>query len=68
MYHKVPVYTFPVNAQCIRPAVPGGKAYPDAELILAPPATPELVLIDEGMVNTLLSEYKSHFPKEPSKG
>lgn len=31
------------------------------------PATPEPVLIDEGMVNNMLSEYKSHFPKEISK-
>ena len=68
MYYKAPGHTFPDNAQCIRPAVPGGKAYPGAELILTPPATPKPVLIDEGMVNTMLSEYKSHFPKELPKG
>lgn len=51
----------------IRPAVPEGKAYPGAELILSPPATPELVLIDEGMVSTMLNEYKSHFPTNTSK-
>lgn len=68
MYYKAPGHMFPDNAQCIRPAVPGGKAYPGAELILTPPATPEPVLIDEGMVNTMLSEYKSHFPKELPKG
>jgi hypothetical protein len=47
-------------------AVPEGKAYPGAELILTPPATPEAVLIDEGMVSNMLNEYKSHFPKEAS--
>lgn len=68
MYYKAPGHTFPDHAQCIRPAVPGGKAYPGAELILTPPVTPELVLIDESMVNSLLCEYKSHFPKELPKG
>ena len=51
----------------IQGAVPEGKAYPGAELILTPPATPEPVLIDESMVNNMLSEYKSHFPKVISK-
>jgi hypothetical protein len=37
--------------------------YPGAELILTPPAAPEPVLIDEGMGNNMLNEYKSHFPK-----
>lgn len=55
--------SFPDNTQCIRPAVPNGKAYPGAELILTPPATPEPVTIDETMVNQMQSEYKSHFPK-----
>ena len=68
MYHKAPGRACPDNTQCIRPAVPGGKAYPGAELILTPPATPEPVLIDEGMVTNMLSEYKSHFPKEISTG
>lgn len=68
MYYRAPGHTCPNNAKCIRPAVPGGKAYPGVELILTPPTTPEPVLIDEGMMNTMLSEYKSHFPKEPSKG
>ena len=67
MYYKSPGRTFPDNTHCIRPAIPDGKAYPGAELILTPPATPEPVLIDEGMVNNMLSEYKSHFPKEISK-
>ncbi len=68
MYYKAPGQAFPDGAQCIRPAVPGSKAYPGAELILTPPATPEPVLIDEGMVNSLLYEYKSLFPKELPKG
>lgn len=37
-------------AHCVRPAVPEGKTYPGAELILTPPATPEPVLIDEVMI------------------
>lgn len=68
MYYKAPGRSFPANARCILypscrfyPAVPEGKAYPGAELILTPPATPEPVLIDEGMVNNMLNEYKSHF-------
>ena len=52
---------------CIRPAVPEGKTYPGAELILTPPATPEPVLIDEGMVSSMLNEYKSHFPTDTSE-
>lgn len=69
IYYKSPGHTFPVNAQYVRlAAVPDGKAYPGAELILTPPITLEPILIDEGVVNTMLSEYKSHFPKEPSKG
>jgi len=46
-----------------RPAIPEGKASPGAELILTPPVTPEPILIDEGLVEGLLGEYKSHFPK-----
>ena len=68
MYYKTPGHIFPGHAQCVRPAVPVGKAYPGAELILTPPATPEPVLIDEGMANSLLCKYKSHFPKELPKG
>ena len=67
MYYKAPGRSFPDHTRCIRPAVPDGKAYPGAELILTPPATPEPVLIDESMVNNMLSEYKSHFPKVISK-
>lgn len=67
MYYKVPGRTFPDNTRCICPAVPEGKACPGAELILTPPATSKPVLIDEGMVNNILSEYKSHFPKEVFK-
>ena len=37
-------------AHCIRPAMPEGKTYPGAELILTPPATPEPVLIDESVI------------------
>lgn len=55
MHYKAPGHTFPDNAQCVRPAVPGGKAYPGAELILTPPATPESALIDEGKVNKTCS-------------
>lgn len=53
--------------QCIRPAIPEGKTYPGAELILTPPATPEPVLIDEGMISSMLNEYKSHFPTDTSE-
>lgn len=67
IYYKAPGRSFPDNTRCIRPAVPEGKSYPGAELILTPPATPEPVLIDEGMVNNMLSEYKSHFPKAIAK-
>lgn len=45
----------------------GRKTYPGAELILTPPATPEPVLIDEGMVSNMLNEYKSHFPTDTSE-
>lgn len=45
MYYKAPGRTFPDNARCIRPAIPEGKAYPGAELILTPLVTPEPVLI-----------------------
>lgn len=67
MYYKAPGHSFPDSTHCVRPAVPEGKTYPGAELILTPPATPELVLIDEGMVSTMLNEYKSHFPTDTSK-
>lgn len=63
LYYNSPGHSFPDNTQCIRPAVPNGKAYPGAELILTPPATPETVTIDEMMVSQMQSEYKSHFPK-----
>lgn len=67
MYYKAPGHSFPDNTHCIRPAVPEGKIYPGAELILTPPATPEPVLIDEGMVSNMLNEYKSHFPTDTSE-
>lgn len=55
-------------AHCVRPPpVPEGKTYPGAELILTPPATPEPVLIDEGMVSSMLNKYKSHFPTDTSE-
>lgn len=63
LYYQAPGHSFPDNTQCIRPAIPNGKAYPGAKLILTPPATPEPVTIDEGMVSQMQSEYKSHFPK-----
>lgn len=62
-YYTAPGRSFPDYTRCIRPAIPEGKAYPGAELILTPPATPEPILIDEGLVEGLLGEYKSHFPK-----
>ena len=43
------------------------RTYPSTELILTPPATPEPVLIDEGMVSSMLNEYKSHFPTDTSE-
>lgn len=58
---------FVSSSTCIRPTVPEGKTYPGAELILTPPATPEPVLIDEGMVSNMLNEYKSHFPTNASE-
>ena len=63
LYYKTPGRSFPDNTKCIRLASPEGKAYPGAELILTPPATPEPVTIDESMVSQMQSEYKSHFPK-----
>lgn len=56
-----------LRIQCLRLAVLEGKTYPGAELILTPPATPEPVLIDEGMVSNMLNEYKSHFPTDTSE-
>ena len=53
--YSIDCYAF---AHCVRPAVPEGKIYPGAELILTPPATLEPVLIDKGMVNSMLNEYK----------
>ena len=55
------------SLNCIRPAVPERKTYPGAELILTPPATPEPVLIDEGMASSMLNEYKSHFSTDTSE-
>ena len=51
----------------MRPAVPEGKTYSGAELILMPPAMSEPVRIDEGMVSSMLNKYKSHFPTATSK-
>lgn len=53
----------PDKTKCIRPAVPNGKEYPGAELIITLPATPETILIDEFLVSRMQSEYKTHFPK-----
>lgn len=62
--------TLPDKAKCLRPAIPEGKAYPGAELIITLPTTPEPVLIDEYLVSWMQSEYKTHFPivkkKKPS--
>ena len=59
--------TLPDKTKCIRPAVPNGKNYPGAELILTPPITPERLTIDEYLVADMLSDYKSHFPKLEKK-
>ena len=67
MYYKVLGRFFPDNTHCVRPAVPEGKTYPGAELILTPPATPEPVLIDEGIVSKMLNEYKTHFQTDTSE-
>lgn len=67
MYYKASGRSFPDRTHCMHPAVPDGKAYPGAELILTPPATLEPVLIDEGMVSTMLNEYKSHFPTDTAQ-
>jgi len=37
--------------------VPEGKTYPGAELILMPPATPEPILIDEGVISRHGQQY-----------
>ena len=63
MYYNSSGNNFPDNTECIRPAIPEGKTYPGAELILTPPATPVPVTIDEVMVIKMQCEYKSHFPK-----
>ena len=67
MYYSAPGRSFPDNTKCLRPAIPEGKTYPGAELILTPPATPEPVIIDEVTVIRMQCLYKSHFPKD-SKG
>ena len=59
--------TPPDKAKCIRPAVPDGKEYPGAEIIITIPVTPEPVMIDECLVSRMQSEYKSHFPKIEKK-
>lgn len=64
MYYNSPGNNFPDNTERIRPAIPEGKTYPGAELILTPPATPVHVTIDEVMVIRMQGEYKSQFPKE----
>jgi len=66
-YYKAPGRSFPENTLCLRPNIPEGKAYPGAEMILTLPATPEPILIDEGMISNMLSEYKSNFPKMLAK-
>ncbi len=65
--YSAPGRSFPDNTKCLRPAIPEGKTYPGAELILTPPATPEPVNIDEVTVIRMQCLYKSHFPKD-SKG
>lgn len=62
-YYNQPGNKFPEKTKCLRPAVPEGKAYPGAELILTPPTTPVPVTIDDMLVSNTLSEYKAHFPK-----
>ena len=62
-YYNQPGHKFPEKTKCLRPAVPEGKAYPGAELILTPPATPVPVIIDDMLVSNTLAEYKAHFPK-----
>lgn len=64
VYYNSPDNNFPDNTECMRPAIPEGKTYPGAELILTPPATPVPVTIDEVMVIRMQREYKSHFPKD----
>ena len=64
VYYNSPGNNFPNNTECIRPAIPEGKTYPGAELILTPPATPVRVTIDEVIVIRMQREYKSHFTKE----
>ena len=62
-YYNQPGNKFPEKTKCLRPAVPEGKAYPGAELILTPPTTPVPVTMDDMLVSNTLSEYKAHFPK-----
>ena len=59
--------TIPDKAKCVRPAIPDGKNYPGAEIVLNLPVTPEPVLIDEELVSMMQNEYKSHFPKIEKK-
>ena len=61
-YYNSDGRTPPDKTACVRPAVPNGKDYPGAELILTLPVTPDSVLIDEFLVAKMQSEYKSHFP------
>lgn len=59
--------TIPDKAKCVRPAVPDGKSYPGAEIVLILPTTPEPVMIDEELVARMLGEYKTHFPTVKKK-
>ena len=49
--------TIPDKAKCVRPAMPSGKNYPGAEIVLNLPVTPEPVLIDEELVSRMQNEY-----------
>lgn len=66
-YYTTDGRTLPDKANCIQPAIPDGKEYPGAELIITPPPTPEVVTIDEYLVGRMQSEYKTHFPKIDKK-
>ena len=66
-YYTTDGRTIPENAKCIRPEIKEGIPYPGTKVSFTLPVTPELLVVDEYLVSSLLADFKSQCRKIQKK-
>ena len=59
--------TTPENAKHIRLEIKEGLPYPGTKISFMPPGTPELLVVDEYLISSLLTDFKSQYRKREER-